>query len=63
MRKKMEEEVSLDDINELPMKEVKKEIKRVINANNGKDFINYKSNLNNLFLSILRLFSVKFIID
>ena len=27
MRKKMEEEVSLDDINELPMKEVKKEIK------------------------------------
>lgn len=27
MKKKMEEEVSLDDINELPMKEVKKEIK------------------------------------
>lgn len=27
MRKKMEEEVSLDDINELPIKEVKKEIK------------------------------------
>ncbi len=24
-------------------KEVKKEVKRVINANNGKDFINYKS--------------------
>ena len=42
-------------------KEVKKEIKRVIDANNGNNFSNYKSKELNFSLTSLRLISSKLI--